>query len=249
MIDGSESVSEDNFELQRAFVASTINQLFQDSASPRVGIIEFSSEVTVVSGLTTSSSVALGRLASMSQSLGITNTGAALIAAADLLAGGRDATDLILFMTDGPVSMRSLALFEDIALPRLATDGISSVALGVGGNTNMNQLLAIAGGDMTRVFFPQFEELTLTVMPATRALLSVCRSMFNPCPTTTATTSPSTSPSSTPSTTQTSTPSCIVPELVDGTFREVALFSNSYVCRFVCHPRSLLCCGRIRERQ
>lgn len=188
VVDGSESVSETNFELQRTFVQSLVTELFSRmpgnvNYAPRVGLIEYSSAVTTVSGLESDSAAVTNAINSLTQTFGVTATGSALqVAEAQLNQNARvGGTKIIILLTDGPVSQRDRENFDAAVLSLPASD-IDTVAIGVGGNSALNELLMITENNLSRTFeIQEFSQLNVFVDTIIDESLMVCPAKLNIC--------------------------------------------------------------------
>lgn len=219
VVDGSESIHPDDFSAQKSFLGQVVTQLGQTSdISLRVGLLEYSTNVRVLTPLTSDLEIVQANLRSLTQSLGITNTGSALNAAIDVLQSDVQPENgqVLVLLTDGQTALENIQAFNR-AIRRLESSEVLRVAVGLGAesDTSIDELTAFAS-DEAVVFnnlpFDELDQSFVTVL--SDIALDLCKATTSP--TTTFSTSPSTTASSSPSTTPTSTPTttCVCPELI-----------------------------------
>lgn len=129
LVDGSNSISEPDFELQRRYVLDILNSCIT-GADTRAAVIEYSTSVTDVSGLTADLGAVQGSVGVMTQSDGSTNTHLALQRASAILqASGRTAPQAVVMLSDGDASDQANAVAAGAALQ---SAGVNLFGVGVG---------------------------------------------------------------------------------------------------------------------
>lgn len=209
VLDGSESVSNGEFQIALDFISSIARRTDRRSTDALFGFIEYSTGFRALAtqeGINGFNTV----VQTTTKSAGFTNTGTALNNALDILsASSRSlAVPVIVLITDGPTSMGDLPNLQT-AVNRIRSSDMNVVAIGVGPGASDTELRMIAS-DPTRVFRSQFNDLMSLIPPVGDSVGQFC----NPfgCPTTTMSSTPTTTPATTttpdPTTTPTTTPEC-----------------------------------------
>lgn len=231
-MDGSESIFADEFVQLRDFVSLLGATLLGDTSSDTaISLAEYSTGYQqLLTEFVNDESIFATAAGSLTQSLGITNTGSAMLNAIDFIVANRrtkvlprrgtfDATPVLVVLTDGVTSDNDVNNLN-LALDRMTSLGIVSVAVGVGGRLSFADVVPLSQfeANLTFVDLP-FSNLTSALNPLVAAIHSRCPAPVVPqflcsttpvstvstTATTTLTTSASTSPSSTPTTTKETT--------------------------------------------
>lgn len=205
LIDGSESISEPQFELLRSFLGDLTIALLAEPIDLAIAYAEFSDLFNQVSSNFTSDQAEL--LLQLSnpdlQSFGTTFTATALNTAADFIDGNKrpGADPVLILVTDGRISGPDVVNLPG-AVARLDALRIGRVALGIGNNLDLTELATITDNVQEFLFTTEdFNEFARVVQPIVGNATMAC---VAPCPTTTMSTTPSTTMSTTetPTTTE-----------------------------------------------
>lgn len=225
LVDGSESISELDFEAQRAFIRDITENVISSGVDLQFSLAEFSTTFSSVATAVRDPATIRSRINTFTQSLGITNTGTAILNAIQSMMNNArgGSTQVLVVLTDGPVSSGNVGAFNS-AVASLPDSGVAAIAVGIQGFPDVNQLQAIAGGDQSRVFVvPGFDTVSTFESSVTTSILDVCGSQFDRCPSTTPTTTAPLTESTTVSTSQSTSPStsptttfCMPTSTVDG---------------------------------
>lgn len=222
LLDGSESILSTDWDLQLEFVAELGSGFMISDNATNALLAEYSTNYllqtdALVTELSDFERLVLGdgSRGRLAQSVGVTNTASALLAAVDDIARlSRPGVQRVLVLiTDGRTSPMNVAQLPQ-AVEALRAADILTFGIGVGAGQTlpeaMSELLQITGSS-ERTFAPvahaDLNNIVNTVSEGITALGS-CRDVQSECPCmcTTQSTSPSTSASSSPSTSPTSSP-------------------------------------------
>eukprot|EP00050_Salpingoeca_kvevrii_P011277 m.14163 g.14163 ORF g.14163 m.14163 type:complete len:2985 (-) comp3348_c0_seq1:299-9253(-) len=176
VVDGSESVGEDDFARIKTFLGTLMDRLMIDDGTDRVAFIEYSHTVTVwSSSFATTQARAESDLASVEQSFGVTYTGTALLTAVSFLENHQreDAQGMIVVLTDGRTSVENQDELA-AAISALRNTDIAVIALGLGRLVDESELLEMTN-DADRVF-PKVEiaDLSTITDALTEAINDLC---------------------------------------------------------------------------
>jgi len=141
LVDGSISISQPDFELQRRYVTDILNSCITGTDT-RAAVIEYSTSVVDVIGLTSDLGAARAAVAAMARSAGDTNAHLALQRASAILqASGRLAPQAVVMLTDGDATDSTSALAAGAAL---RATGVNLFGVGVG-SLDRNELQQVIG--------------------------------------------------------------------------------------------------------
>ena len=162
LVDGSGSVSNPDYETQRAAVQNLFDSFTIGAADAKFGLVQFSTGATLLSGLSDNAAALQNTLATMTQPFGQTNHGDAFqLANTELSTNGRaGARQAVIILTDGvanePVGPGINPLSHAIgAADDLKANGIEIFGVGIGG--------AIAIGDIEDYASPPTEDYAFHV--------------------------------------------------------------------------------------
>lgn len=210
LIDGSESVSPSEFELQRQLLNDLALAIDARGIDAAFAVGEFSREFTLVSSAFDDATTFTQTVVpSIVQSLQVTNTGTAIRDYLPFLQTQKrpGAREVIFLKTDGRVSRRDrpefaaqVALLEEANIFRVA------LGLGVPSGTSTDELRAFSGSAMQFYDKVDFTAAFGFISNFTESVLMACPTTTTPTSTPTTTTLPATtSPTTSPTTSGTTT--------------------------------------------
>lgn len=176
ILDGSGSIGDDTFELQKAFVNTVIDRMDIGDNATRISVVQFAEQPRMEIGLTAYSEAkqlqsAIQNIAYLS---GATSTGAALQFTLDNVfqeARGGDIPKVVVVITDGQSQ-------DDVSRPaqHLKDAQVLPYAIGVTNLVNVNELYQITGS-AARVFtVDTFDKLDESLSAA--ITLEMCKTEF-----------------------------------------------------------------------
>lgn len=203
LMDGSESISPMEFSRMIEFVRSFGQTMFGRSAGLGVQLSEYSTAFTPVTNSFLGTAGAFeSSLDSVRQSVGITNSGSALIAQLNLMSSSfrpGSPSRILLFITDGQTSDEDLTNLEAAVL-LLAQSPVEVFVVGIGNSISQTELIRIGQDNPQRVFTSSFDALDSLLASIVTSMEQACRSKLNGCESTTPTTTVSTTVTTTAST-------------------------------------------------
>lgn len=148
LIDGSSSVTEEDFSQQRNFCKALILSLRETHSTASVALIQFNQYPKVHLGLTNVAQTAvLDALSEMQQLMGSTDVSAPLRRSREMLADdGASGEKAIVLITDGQTHSEELKDAEHEALQAATDSGARLFTLGVGRDVDENGLRRVSRG-------------------------------------------------------------------------------------------------------
>ena len=159
VLDGSDSISIDNFDKVKSSVEDFTRQLDIDSDKIWLGLVLYSTNLTQTIQLTGDKNQLLQRISQLKHERLGTNTAAGILKMSELLLYGRpNVPKLGVVVTDG----QSLEPYLTRSTARAAMDaGIDMFSVGIGDQIDRNELKSLASAPNMSITFDNFDKLTL----------------------------------------------------------------------------------------